>query len=148
MTSDGKMTEAMPNLPEASVIIEIPFHDIDPMEIVWHGHYAKYFEVARGKLLSSFAYNYPEMKESGYAWPVIEMKTRYIKPARFGQRVRVTATVLEYEFRLRIGYLINDAESGERLTRGHTDQVAVDIKTGEMSMGSPAVLFEKLGLAQ
>ncbi|MDF1790478.1 MAG: acyl-CoA thioesterase [Thalassobaculaceae bacterium] len=142
------MNKNLPELPEASVVIEVPFHDIDPMEIVWHGHYAKYFEVARGKLLSSFAYNYPEMKESGFAWPVIEMRIRYIKPARFGQRVRVTATVLEYEFRLRIGYLITDFESGERLTRGHSDQVAVDIETGEMSLGSPAVLFEKLGVAQ
>ena len=31
--------------------IEIPFHDIDMMEVVWHGHYAKYFEISRYALL-------------------------------------------------------------------------------------------------
>lgn len=26
----------------ADVIIEIPFHDVDTMNVVWHGHYLKY----------------------------------------------------------------------------------------------------------
>ena len=34
-------------LPEAEIIIRVPFHDVDLMEVVWHGHYAKYFEIAR-----------------------------------------------------------------------------------------------------
>jgi len=29
---------------QADVIIEIPFHDVDTMNVVWHGHYLKYFE--------------------------------------------------------------------------------------------------------
>ncbi len=27
--------------------MEISFHDADMMEVVWHGYYAKYFEIAR-----------------------------------------------------------------------------------------------------
>ena len=42
----------------ADVIIEVPFHDVDTMHVVWHGHYLKYFEVARCKLLDQFNYNY------------------------------------------------------------------------------------------
>ena len=34
-----------------STEIEVPFYDIDPMDIVWHGNYIKYFEVARCALL-------------------------------------------------------------------------------------------------
>lgn len=86
--------------------------------------------ISRGKLLSSFACIYPKLTASGYAWPVFKMRIRDIKPAGFGQRVRGTATVLEYGFRLRIGYRITDAE------------------TGEVSPGSPLVLFEKLGVAR
>lgn len=39
------------NIHQASVNLEIPFHDVDMMAVVWHGHYAKYFEIARCALL-------------------------------------------------------------------------------------------------
>ena len=112
------MTKAVPDLPKAEVQLSVPFHDVDMMEIVWHGHYAKYFEIARCALLDSISYNYVEMKDSGYAWPIIELKTRFIKPARFGQDILVKAKVAEYELRLKIDYLIVDAEQGTRLTKG------------------------------
>jgi acyl-CoA thioester hydrolase len=140
------MTKAVPDLPKAEVQLSVPFHDVDLMEIVWHGHYAKYFEIARCALLDSISYNYVEMKESGYAWPIIELKTRFIKPARFGQDILVKAKVAEYELRLKIDYLIVDAEQGTRLTKGHTVQVAVDMKRQELLLASPPILLEKLGV--
>ena len=50
----------------AETIIEIPFHDVDMMEIAWHGHYVKYFEIARCKLLDKIEYNYSQMRDSGF----------------------------------------------------------------------------------
>ena len=114
---------------EASVEIQIPFHDVDAMGIVWHGNYVKYFEIARCALLDSIGYNYGGMVESGYAWPVVNLRVRYPQPARFGQRIVVTAAIKEFEHRLRIAYLITDSESGRRMTRGSTVQVAVDMAT-------------------
>ena len=49
------------SLASATVELEIPFHDIDLMEIAWHGHYAKYLEIARGALLNTIDYNVKEM---------------------------------------------------------------------------------------
>lgn len=129
-----------------TVILEIPFHDVDAMEVVWHGHYAKYFEIARCALLDSIDYNYRQMKVSGYAWPVIDMHLRYASPARFGQKVVITATVVEWENRLKIKYLIKDKASGRRLTVGSTTQASIDMKTGELCFLSPPILFQKLGL--
>jgi acyl-CoA thioester hydrolase len=129
----------------AEVEIQVPFHDVDLVGIVWHGHYAKYFEVARCELLQSFNYNYMEMMASGYGWPVIDLRLRYVKPAQFGQKIRVRATLLEWENRLRIEYLVSDAVSGERLTKGETVQVAVHIASREMCLVSPDILFERLG---
>jgi acyl-CoA thioester hydrolase len=136
----------MKPLPEAEVRITVPFHDVDVMEIVWHGHYAKYFEIARCALLDTIDYNYLQMKESGYAWPIIELKTRYIKPAAFGQDILVRARIADYELRLKIDYLITDAASGKRLTKGHTVQVAVDAERGELLLASPPILLRKLGV--
>ena len=130
----------------AEVELEIPFHDVDMMGVVWHGHYAKYFEIARSRLLGALDYDYRQMKESGYAWPVIEMQVRYAQPLEFEQRVVVQARIVEYECRLRIDYEIRDAGSGRRLTRGHTVQVALDMSAGEMCFASPGILLEKLGV--
>lgn len=140
------MASACDLLPLVEVQLTIPFHDVDMMEIAWHGHYAKYFEIARCALLDQVDYNYRQMQASGYGWPIVELKTRYVRPARFGQAITVRARIVEYELRLKIDYLISDAQSGARLTKGHTVQVAVDLKSGELLLTSPTVLLEKLGV--
>lgn len=128
------------------VEIEVPFFDIDMMEIVWHGNYVKYFEVARCVLLDKIGYNYMQMRESGYVWPIIDLRIRYAKSARFGQKIIVRAELCEWEYRLKINYQVLDKETGARLTRGHSCQVAVDMATDEMCYESPAIIWEKLGL--
>jgi len=125
----------------------VEFFDLDPMAVVWHGHYVKYLEIVRGVLLESIDYNYDQMKASGYVWPVIDMHLRYIAPAAYGQRLKLRAEILEWENRLRIAYLISDGITGRRLSRATTTQVAVEIATQKMCFVSPAVLFEKLGVS-
>ncbi|HYM34353.1 MAG TPA: acyl-CoA thioesterase [Steroidobacteraceae bacterium] len=132
----------------AQIELVVPFHDIDSVGIAWHGHYAKYFELARCELLDSFNYGYNAMRESGYLWPVIDLHVRYIRPVRFGQRISVTAALREWENRLLIDYLVSDTESGQRLTKGRTSQVAVNMSNGEMCLVSPPILFERLGIPQ
>jgi acyl-CoA thioester hydrolase len=124
----------------------VQFFDLDPMEIVWHGHYVKYLEMVRGVLLDTIDYNYGAMKASGYVWPVTDLHLRYIAPAVYGQRLKLRAEIVEWENRLRIAYLISDAASGRRMCRATTTQVAVEISTQEMCFVSPPVLFEKLGV--
>jgi len=131
---------------QASVAITVPFHDVDLAGVAWHGHYAKYFELARCELLDSFGFGYEAMLVSGYAWPVIDMHIRYVRAVKFGQRILAQATLREWENRLLIDYLITDQASGQRLTKGSTVQVAVDNKTGELCLVSPSILFERLGL--
>jgi acyl-CoA thioester hydrolase len=133
-------------LRKISIDIVVPFHDVDSIGVAWHGHYAKYFELARCALLDSFGYGYQAMRESGYVWPIIDLHVRYIKPLRFEQRITVVATLREWENRLLIDYLVSDAASGQRLTKGTTSQVAVHMNTGEMCLVSPPILFEKLDL--
>jgi acyl-CoA thioester hydrolase len=122
------------------------FHDCDPMQVVWHGNYFKYLELARCALLQRFDYDYPQMQASGWLWPVVDARIKYVRPLRYGQRLRVRAEIVEWEHRLRLEYLIHDADSGEKLTSANTVQVAVNAISGEMQYVSPAVLWEKLGV--
>lgn len=129
---------------KASVTVEVPFHDVDAMDVCWHGHYLKYFEIGRTALLRAFHYDYPEMRASGYLWPIVEAHLKYVRPATYGQRIDVLTELLEYENRLKIGYEIVDSATGTRLTKGHTIQVAVDAATHELQFVSPPVVFERL----
>jgi acyl-CoA thioester hydrolase len=131
----------------AEIELTPAFHDLDPMDVVWHGHYMKYLELARCALLQRFDYDYPQMRDSGYAWPIVDLRAKFVRSARFGQRLKVRAQIVEWENRLKIDYLISDAGSGEVVTRAHSIQVAVDLRTGEMCFASPPVLLERLGMA-
>jgi acyl-CoA thioester hydrolase len=124
------------------VEVLVPFYDVDSMNVVWHGHYVKYLEVARCALLDDIGHNYVQMKESGYAWPVIDLQLRYVQAARFEQRLIVRAELIEWQNRLLIHYLIRDASTGQRVTRASTVQVAVDIATGDMQLESPKVFVD------
>ena len=132
-------------LPVACITdIQIPFQDVDAMEVVWHGNYPRYLEIARCDLLDRIEYDYPRMRDSGYMWPIIDMRIKYIKPLHFKQTIRVHSEIVEYENRLKVAFLITDAATGEKLCKAHTMQVAVDMQTREMCFASPAILREKL----
>ena len=122
--------------------ILVPFFDIDTMSVVWHGHYVKYLEVARCALLDKIGHNYTAMLESGYAWPVIDIQLRYVRGSTFGQTLNVRASLVEWENRLKVNYLITDLASGERLTRASTVQVAVQIANREMQLASPKIFTD------
>jgi acyl-CoA thioester hydrolase len=122
--------------------ILVPFFDVDTMNVVWHGHYVKYLEVARCALLDKIGHNYDAMVASGYAWPVIDLQLRYVRGAVFGQKLNVRANLVEWENRLKINYLISDLQSGERLTRASSVQVAVDMSSREMQLASPKVFTD------
>ena len=129
---------------ESEVEVDLPFHDSDPMGVTWHGNYFRYLETARSALLERIGYNYKDMIESGYLWPIVDARIKYLKPTRFGQRLRVKAALEEYENRLKIAYTITDSRSGECVTTAHTIQVAVDKEHGEMCFVSPQILLDKV----
>lgn len=120
-----------------STEMDIPFFDVDSLWIVWHGHYVKYLEVARCALLDAIGYDYTVMRRHGFAFPVVKLDVKYVKPAAFRQRVRVECALTEYESALKIHYRITDAADGRLLTKASTMQVAVCAESGEMQFQTP-----------
>ena len=118
--------------------VAVAFYDVDLMAVVWHGHYLKYLEDARWALMDHIGYGIEAMKSSGYLWPIIEAHVRYVRPARFGDRLAVTASLVEWNNRIAINYLIADGTRKTRVARARTVQVAVDAKSGELQFVSPA----------
>ena len=125
-------------------IIKIPFFDVDPMNVAWHGNYVKYLEIARCNLLDKIGYNYNQMVESGYSWPVVTLNIKYIQPLIFAQEIKIVASLIEYENCLKIKYLISDLKSGAKLTKAETMQIAVNMQSRETCFVSPQILLKKI----
>ena len=127
---------------EAEITVE--FYDCDPLRVVWHGNYLNYFEVGRRKLLEKIGFDYFEMEESGYAFPVIEASVKYCGALRFKDRAVVKAILAEYENCLRIKYEIRNAQTGLVTTKGVVTQMAFNIKTNESCFVCPQVFQDKV----
>ena len=119
------------------IVLEVPFHDVDMMGVAWHGHYLKYLEIARTAMMRKVGLDYAQLKDTGYMWPVVECHLKYIRPLRYGMRVRVKATLVECENRVKIAYLLSDDATGERLNKAWTVQLAVKADTGELAFELP-----------
>jgi acyl-CoA thioester hydrolase len=131
----------------ASVEALVAFHDVDVAGVVWHGHYLKYLENARWALMQRLDFDLAAMIASGYAWPIVEVHVKYVRPARFGDRLAVQASLVEWQSRLTVHYLVTDAARRERVARAKTVQVAVEASTGELQFATPAVLLERVAAA-
>jgi acyl-CoA thioester hydrolase len=117
---------------------DVAFHDVDMVGVVWHGHYLRYLENARWALMNRLDYGLERMLASGYMWPIVDLQARYVNPARFGDRLQARASLVEWEHRLAINYVVTDVADGKRILRARTVQAAVDGRSGELQFACPA----------
>ena len=129
--------------PRVEVELEVPFHDVDPLHVVWHGHYYKYMEIARTHLLRARGLDGPDMLVLGYALYVIESRCRYAFPLRYGERFRVSAEIVDIDNRINISYEIYNLTQGRRSARGKTALVTTDME-GHMFLETPEAVRSKL----
>ena len=132
---------------EATVEAHVAFHDVDVAGVVWHGHYLKYLENARWALMERLDFGLDAMIASGYAWPIVEVHVKYVHAARFGDRLSVQASLVEWQSRLTVNYLVMHAATAERVARARTVQAAVEASSGVLQFESPAVLVERVAAA-
>jgi len=117
---------AGPRLRETSVEIEVPFRHVDPMGIVWHGHYYAYMEEARTRLLRGCGLDVGDLLGPRYFFFVIESKCRYIHPLHYGDRVRATAWLRDVKRRIHIAYELTNLTRARRAARGYTMLATTD----------------------
>ena len=82
--------------PSYEVTLKVPFYDLDPMQIVWHGNYLKYFDIARSELydhlgVDLFAFH----DRTRYIFPIIRTSVKHIHPLKRGDEFICRATVKE-----------------------------------------------------
>ena len=129
---------------ESEYNIKIPFHDLDPMNVVWHGNYIKYLEQARCDMFDKLGYTYYDMKDDNYVYPVAKLNTKYIKPLSFNQEVTIKASLIEIEPAIIIKYkMFNKTDI---VFEAETMQIGINITTGESVYNAPVKLLKVLGI--
>jgi len=121
----------------------VAFHDVDQMGIVWHGHYLRYFEIARSKLLRGCDLDVGSSLTGQVAYMVAESKCRHGHALRYGDRFRVTAWLSDVKNRLKVEYEIHALAGGRRCARGHTILACVDGQ-GNMLLKTPQPVLDRL----
>src|SRR6185295_508513 len=128
----------------AHIDCEVAFADVDLAQVVWHGHYLRYLENARWALMRLIGFDLQDMIDSGYLWPIVDLRVKYVRAARFGDRLRVRASLVEWEQRLAINYLVTDVADGGRVARARTVQVALQPPRNELLFEMPPCLTTRV----
>lgn len=130
-------------LHETSVELEIPFHDVDALRVVWHGHYYKYLELARTRLFRSRRLDVSDLRDLRFRLVMIESSCRYAAPLRYGDRVCVSAWLSDVKHRIRVSYEVTNLTLGTRAARAHTVLVTLH-PDGHMLLRTPDAILARL----
>ena len=135
-----------PTRPSYEVTLKVPFYDLDPMQIVWHGNYLKYFDIARSELydylgVDLFAFH----DETRYIFPIIRTAVKHIRPLKRGDEFVCRATVKEARTKIVVAFEIRLVKDGAICARGSTEQVAVREPEMEMEFSIPEEISRALG---
>ncbi len=129
------------------VDMKVAFHDLDPLRVVWHGNYLKYFDVARFGLFASAGIDlYDYMVNKKFVFPLTRSSIKHIVPLRPFDEFVCRATVTEAEYKIVMNFEIRLAGTGTLCARGNSEQVAVRFPEMEMEFEIPADIRRALGI--
>lgn len=133
-------------LNSCEIKLTVPFHDLDPMQVVWHGNYMKYFEIARTALFDKFNIElYSYFKKTSYLFPIIKTYTKHIIPLRHRNEFICKATLVDAHVKIIIDFEIRLVDNGKICTKGRSEQVAVKFPDMEMMLKIPDDIRKSLG---
>jgi acyl-CoA thioester hydrolase len=132
--------------PSCEITHKVPFYDLDPMQIVWHGNYFLYFEDARVALFAQLGIDlYEFYVRTQHLFPIIKTSTKHIYPLRNGDEFICKATVIEGRSKIVVDFEIRLKGDGRVCTRGRTEQVAVKAPEMEILFTIPDEIRNALG---
>lgn len=126
----------------ASVIIRVRFSETDPLGIVWHGNYIKYFEEGREAFGRKYGLSYLDVQREGYATPIVKSLCEHKKMVQYGEQLRVeTHYMLTSVAKLVFQYFLYN-EADELVCTGETVQVFTSLVDNSLALYPPP-FYEK-----
>ncbi|OKS86662.1 acyl-CoA thioesterase [Mucilaginibacter polytrichastri] len=120
--------------------IRVRYGETDQMGYMYYGNYAEFFEVGRVEMLRSLGLTYASMEASGIMMPVLELKCKYLKPARYDEEISVKVIMAKMPgVKIHFTYeLYNEADVLIHI--GETLLVFVNMTTGRPCLPNPDFL--------
>ena len=128
-----------------SVRLKVPYYDVDLMQVVWNGHYLKYFEVARQALFRECGVDlHRYMKEKRYVFPVIRSMVKHVRPLRLDDEFICTAVLKEAKVKIVLDFEIKLISTGQVCAKGRSEQAALLVPEMEMAFRIPDEIQQAL----
>jgi len=127
----------MDNNGSASLQLRVPFYDVDMFQIVWHGNYLKYFDLARQELFLKSGLAIPRNLEKYYIFPVIRTSVKYLYPLKFNDEFICSAQAREAKVKLLIDFEVRLLGDGRLCATGRSEHAAVRMPEMEMEFRIP-----------
>ncbi len=71
--------------------IKVRYYECDPMGVVHHSNYIRYFECARNEMMDAWGYTVEQCQADGITFPMASAELRFHRPAIAGDFLTVTA---------------------------------------------------------
>ena len=129
---------------EFNTQVRVRYAEADPMNVVYYGNYAQYFEVGRVESLRNLGISYKGIEEIGIMLPVVELNIKYLRPAKYDDLLTIKSQIKELPTDHRIIFdqeIYN--EEGKLLTIGKVKLYFMDSKLGKRA-SMPSSMLEKL----
>jgi acyl-CoA thioester hydrolase len=121
----------------------VRFNETDPLGIVWHGHYIRYFEDGREAFGIMHGLGYLDVYKQGYVIPVVNVQCDFKRPLRYGDRVIVETKYIPCEAaKMKFTYQLFNAANGELVATGSSVQVFLDKEGSVLQLSNPRFFEE------
>ena len=123
--------------------INVRFNEADPLGIVWHGHYIRYFEDGREAFGTKYGIGYLDFYKKNIIIPVVQVDCSFKRSLRYGDKVTVETSFIPTEAaKLQFEYKLYNTIKGELVATGSSIQVFLDKETSVLQLTNP-VFFEE-----
>jgi acyl-CoA thioester hydrolase len=118
--------------------ISVRFNEADPLGIVWHGHYIRYFEDGREAFGNKYGIGYLDFYRQGIIVPIVSIQCHYKKSLRYGEKVIVDTQYIPCEAaKLNFNYQLFNGATGELVATGSSVQVFLDRDSSQLQLTNP-----------
>ncbi len=127
----------MKNLSNRTEVL-IRFNEADPLGVVWHGHYIRYFEDGREAFGMMHGLGYLDVYKQGFVIPIVNVHCDFKRSLRYGDRVIVETVYIPCEAaKMKFNYSLTNAATGEIVATGYSVQVFLDKKDSILQLANP-----------
>lgn len=123
--------------------LEVKFSEADPLGIVWHGHYIRYFEDGREAFGKEYGLKYLDFYRSNIVVPIVSIHCDYKRILRYGHKIRLETTYEDTPAaKLLFHYKVFDAATNEQVASGSSVQVFMHRDTLELMLYLPQFMTD------